>query len=364
MPEKINNLTTVLSKKMHISSRKPAKKITKCCGKHQFFKKSFLLPQYPALAAAREDDEDPMDMLGSKRSFIPPLGKILWHTPSNSMFHAYLFELPDGTQAGYVRIATYNFDDTERAAYEFADIIDLFQSETDILVVNQVNNPGGLILYMYALASMLTDSPLTVPQHRQRLTQEDVFFAVIEMDVFAEVQSDDEAKELLGESLEGIPVTLELVQSLLGHFQFLVDEWNKGQLFTEAGYVYGIGPLQPHPYVQYTKPILLLVNSLDFSGGDFFPAILQDNGRATVMGSRTAGAGGYVSRAIFPNLNGISDFCYTASIAERKNHQLIENAGVTPDVYYEPSVADLQNNYVEYAQKILETLDAILKGDR
>ncbi len=364
VPEKINNLTTAFAKKMGIASHKAAKKGKKKCGQHHFFQKRLIMPHYAALAASREDDVDPMDMLGSKKSFIPVLGNILWQNPSSSIFHAYLFELADGTPAGYVRIATYELENTEKAVLEFADIIDLFESEAEVLVVDQVNNPGGLILYMYALASMLTDQPLTIPQHRQMLTQEDVYFALMEMDFFAAVESDEDAKDLLGETLEGIPVTLEVVQSLLGHFRFMVDEWNNGQMFTKAGYLYGIGPLPPHPEVHYTKPILLLVNALDFSGGDFFPAIMQDNGRATIMGTRTAGAGGYVSKAMFPNLSGISDFCYTASIAERQDHRLIENAGVTPDIHYEASVADLQNNYVEYGKKILQTLDTLVKGDR
>ncbi len=48
----------------------------------------------------------------------------------------------------------------------------------------------------------------------------------------------------------------------------------------------------------YTKPILLLNDKMSGSGGDFFPAQMQANGRATVMGETSCGLGGPVYRKI------------------------------------------------------------------
>src|SRR5690606_18873159 len=120
--------------------------------------------------------------------------------------------------------------------------------------------------------------------------------------------------------------------------------------------LYGIDVIEPHAMVRYTKPVLILTNSMDFSGGDFFPAMMQDNKRAIIFGEKTAGAGGFVVTDIFPNFLGIQDFSYTASLAERKDHRPIENLGVQPDVPYKISVNDLTRNYVEYVQAIKKEL--------
>ena len=126
---------------------------------------------------------------------------------------------------------------------------------------------------------------------------------------------------------------------------FIVDEWNAGHQLTDPYFLYNINHINPHPSARYTKPILVLINSLDISCGDFFPAILQDNKRAPLFGTRTAGAGGYVRPASYPNRFGVDLFRYTGSIAERVDKNPIENLGVTPDIFYSLSEEDLQGNY-------------------
>ena len=107
-------------------------------------------------------------------------------------------------------------------------------------------------------------------------------------------------------------------------------------------------------------PILLLVNELDFSCGDFFPSILQDNDRATIMGTRTAGAGGAVQGVEVPNLVGVGSMSFTTTIAERINQQPLENLGVTPDIEYQMTVEDMQNGFQGYKEAVLEAVEAIL----
>jgi C-terminal processing protease CtpA/Prc len=141
----------------------------------------------------------------------------------------------------------------------------------------------------------------------------------------------------------------------------IIQEWAAGRRLTDPLDLYGIDEIVPTRY-KYKKPILVLINELDFSAGDFFPATLQDNGRAKLLGTRTAGAGGYVLRFGFPNLSAIKTFSLTASLAERSDKDPIENLGVTPDVKYEISPEDLEFNYGPYKMKIIENLEEMLKG--
>ena len=59
-----------------------------------------------------------------------------------------------------------------------------FEKEADIMVIDQVNNPGGDVLYTYSLLSMLTDSPLIVPGHHVMLEQIDIFAAIQYQKIF------------------------------------------------------------------------------------------------------------------------------------------------------------------------------------
>ncbi|MDE2293130.1 MAG: hypothetical protein KGL53_13700, partial [Elusimicrobia bacterium] len=101
---------------------------------------------------------------------------------------------------------------------------------------------------------------------------------------------------------------------------------------------------------------------LDFSCGDFFPAILQDNKRATVFGVRTSGAGGAVKATQFPNQFGIAGLSYTWTIALRTSGQPIENKGVTPDVSYDLTAEDIANGLSGYVKAVNDELDRMHGG--
>lgn len=321
------------------------------------YHKQFMTPHYAALKRVRRMNSHPSVMMGAKRSMMPPLGEILWQSPEESEFYAYLFKLPDGRTAGYLRIPTFSAG--EDSAEDFSNIIQHFESHAEVLVIDQLNNPGGSVLYLYALLSMLSDRPLKLPMHRVKITQEDVFMAASEIPALSLVEDDDDAKEVIGETLAGLPVNCNIANSFLRAFCFMLDQWDSGKHYTDLHYHCGIEEVNPHPDVHFSKPILVLVNSLAFSAGDFFPAILQDNKRAKIMGTRTAGAGGYIEKISFPNLSGINEIDLTASYAVRPGGKPIEGFGVDPDIHYEVSQVDLQNNYSEYVARILDELQLI-----
>ncbi len=97
--------------------------------------------------------------------------------------------------------------------------------------------------------------------------------------------------------------------------------------------------LDPAP-VRYSKPMIVLTDEFSASGADMFPAIIQDNGRAPLVGMHTMGAGGSVV--------GMNCTSYTESICritvslmnrgrliqtpEYPAAPYIENIGVRPDI--------------------------------
>lgn len=303
------------------------------------------------------------DPLGLRKSFVPQLGQMTWKSSDTDAFYAYLFKTPDQKTIGYVRIPSFMGD--EATVRQFSTLIKMFELKTDALVIDQVDNPGGEVFYMYALASILADKPQELPTHRETITQEDVIFALDSLKQFSKyshkAEKNNNQTQDSDTSISGYPITPELIESLTQNFQFIIQEWNEGHVLTDPHYLFGIQKIQPYAQGHYTKPILVLVNEMSISCGDFFPAMIQDNKRGKVFGARTAGAGGFVLTQTHPNRFGIEEYSFTASFVERKDKNPIENLGVTPDIIYELTPEDLQQNYKGYVTAVQKALKELIK---
>ncbi|NGX61244.1 MAG: hypothetical protein K940chlam9_00727 [Chlamydiae bacterium] len=296
--------------------------------------------------------------LGAKKDFLPNLGQVIWRNNSYWIFDAYIFLTPSNERVGYIRLPHYLGDEEE--VEEFGILMNYFQQNTDALVLDQMNNPGGSIFYLYGLASTLTNRPLFAPKHHITLTQEEVSTAITLLSYLDQVCDTYSAKEVLGDNIGGYMIDYKFAQLMRDFCHFLIKQWNEGRLYTELTHLYGVDHILPHPEYRYTKPILLLVNELCFSGGDFFPAVLQDSNRAKVMGTRTSGAGGYVANVQFPNHTGMQSFSLTGSLAERRDSTPLENLGVVPDIPYTLTTEDLENHYSEFADAIVQEVQTLL----
>jgi hypothetical protein len=315
--------------------------------------------------------------LGARESYIPELGKKIWENAKEmegkvsfgffsmpmkraTTFDAYIYKNAQGRKIGVIRIPSYSPQDESGAVKEFADLLNRFESETDGLVIDQINNPGGSVFYLYALASMLSDQPLMAPKHRMSVTPSDIVDALPGIEALKQIKTDEDARNALGPDWSGYPVTLSFANALRDNLSFMVSEWRQAKRITDPFYVGGVDMINPSFEANYSKPVMVVVNELCFSGGDFFPAILQDNKRAKIFGHRTAGAGGYVNEGQIASLIGVEYFTITGSIAERVDGNPIENLGVTPDIAYELTPADMQQGFSGYKVAIQKGIDSLL----
>ncbi|MBI5745237.1 MAG: protease-like activity factor CPAF [Elusimicrobia bacterium] len=301
--------------------------------------------------------------LGNKDGFLPDFGEKTWSAPADNGFRAYVYKsAATGRNIGFVRIPTYMVSEPAKMTLDFINLVEEFNKRADALVIDGTNNPGGIVLYLYALASTLTDRPLAVPQHYISLTQSDVAEAINFIKQTAGAKTDQDAQAMLGPDVAGYRVDLELLQNWTGFYLDTVKQWNAGRTITTPLPPFGIAAVKPAPGPRYTKPLLILTNPLDFSGGDFFPAIMQDNKRAVIFGERTAGAGGVVKDYKRENnLLGVETIKLTATIAQRADGSPIENLGVKPDVPYAVTPADVQNGYADYIKAADAAVNALIK---
>ena len=318
----------------------------------------------PIAALLRREASDPMAAdpfaVGGKDSFVPNLGEVLWQAPAMLPIKAYIYKDAQGRHIGYIRISDYV--QPEQMAELFGKIIEVFEQKTDGLVIDQVNNPGGSVFYLYALLSRLTDKPLKVPLQKIITGEEEAMSMAQIIGLEEQITSDALAQQVLGETMGGYPVTLKVFQQIVGYAKFILAEMRAGRRLTDEVAMMGIDEVDPHPTQRYTKPLMVLVNELDFSSADFFPAILQDNGRATIFGTRTAGAGGAVRPMQFPNQFGIAMLAYTWTIAMRTIGQPIENLAVTPDVPYALTPEDLTGKFQGYKAAVIKQMNKLLEG--
>lgn len=294
--------------------------------------------------------------IGSRTGFLPPLGEVVWRAPDYMYYDAYIYIAEDDRRIGYLRISDYMAGELDLDL--LTGIIAKFEEETDAVVIDQLNNPGGSVFTLYTICSLFAKEPLAIPKHRFAITQDNVMMSLYMIEILESLNSEEEARFVFGDTCGGLPVDNQLIQGFLHYFRFIVDEWNAGHTITDLGSLCGIDFINPYPSIHYTKPVLVLINGLDFSCGDLLPAIFQDSGRGHLFGTRTAGAGGCVEAHAFPNQFGIAAYRYTMTIAQRANGKPIEDLGVTPDIEHKLTEKDLHNNYSDY----IKSVNAILKN--
>lgn len=243
----------------------------------------------------------------------------------------------NGQRIGVLRIPQYG---DEMFAMQVARALAELEPRTDVLILDQTNNPGGFVSTVSTISSFfaresIRDVQFALRPSRKWLGKFQEINGIVEQMLAAD--PNDAAANALKARFAYLE---ELVWSSLRDRVFLTTPFSLD--LTGA-----LGVINPSPAVRYTKPVLMLINEFDFSGGDVFPAIMRDSNRAVLFGHRTSGAGGNVDE-YGPLTNSGLKFNLTESLIIRPNGQFIENLGVAPQIEYKVTDADFMDSYKPY----------------
>lgn len=282
------------------------------------------------------------DMGAAKSMFTLPAGAKVYDDISVT---AAVYEVA-GKKIGILRIPSY----TEEGLTEvLARALVRMEKETDVLVLDQTNNPGGSVAQVSDIVGLFADKSYKDMDFEIRPSLAWLqTFQDINQQIDTMLKND--ANDMAANALKARFDYLESeVRESLVQKRFLTNPVSLNLVGT-------FGMIQPAASVHYTKPVLLLINELDFSGGDAFPALMKDNGRVTIFGTATTGAGGNV-REYGPLANSFFKLHLTESLMVRPNGEYMENRGVKPDVEYAFTEDDFMNGYRNYVQRF--TVEAL-----
>jgi C-terminal processing protease CtpA/Prc len=266
----------------------------------------------------------------------------------------------NGKNIGVIRIPDYSGPSMIEEIMWLGRAVAYMQSQADVLVLDLLQNGGGANFYAGFILKYFASKPLPTMKIDIKLSK------TLLRDFFAEVQKPGDLQNEFG-------IKMNLGDHALA--QELEKRWTE-KLENGDGWTGLIGthgdsvPLVANQAGQrtgsetalFTKPILVLNDVRSGSNGDMVPSILQESGRAVVMGETSMGLGGMVYREQ-ESLPGseLSMRC-TAGVCYKADGTPIENRGTIPDLFREVTRDDLLDDFKAYSQQVLEVASAHADG--
>lgn len=290
--------------------------------------------------------------------------------------------MKDGKRVGLLRIPSYSVDSIETLPLTLRFFLNKLEAESDYMILDQMDNPGGYVIYSDYLVKALAGK-YDMQKHLQFRVKPTHSFMRNYLEIYEAIQKDAsilppaEREQLLQEVSEQFekihrayrenaplsePISMVVVSKFYEAVQnkiFSTPQFKIASLMMK--HTMKVDVTQE---AHYTKPIIMLINQFDFSGGDATPASLQDYGRVILVGVRTAGAGGTVEE--FSSRHLLAEFSYhlTTSLMYRPANiqHYVENNGIIQDVLYVVSKKEILNGQENVLSEIFETTTTFLEN--
>lgn len=381
-----------LLKEMGLSNESVTARVQEIFEKHhKLFMTEVALDGGVPLVESAKKDRGQKRILGRKElAFVLPAGAKPVELPGamkalslvvGSGLSAYVVPV-NGKKVGVLRIPAYMATLVQFVPLELRYYMGYLEKNVDQLVIDQTHNPGGAVVYSDWVIESLTGKIdqnlhmkfLVRPRHsfmrqyaelRALLEDETLVRAEIRkkyegrfLSNYQKLLKAYEKNDFLSEPID-LTVLSEFLGDLLDDTLFgRVRELPMGAEVLNWITTRGFGGIDITRKQYFTKPVTMMVDELDFSGGDATPASLQDYGRVKLVGLNTAGAGGTVEQ--FQNfLTDSFGFNLTTSLMYRKGGIFVENDGVQPESLLEPTLGDYLDGFKNYFAKVLEKAEGL-----
>jgi len=231
--------------------------------------------------------------------------------------------MSNGVRIGFLRIPSMAPPNAALALQQLDEEIAFFNSNTDVLIVDIMRNPGGTVSVVEAFARRLFPQPFRTVGFEIRATAKWVTAIVL---------------ALSNAQAAGAPA--EIIENLRAIMKEIVEAYNDDRGRTAPVPLASTSLMVPPAPNAYMKPLMLLVDEMAASGGDMFAAIIQDNHRGPLLGMRTMGAGGSVvqydcttfTESLCTITESLMNRGAVISGTEYPPSPYIENIGVRPDI--------------------------------
>lgn len=225
-------------------------------------------------------------------------------------------------------------------------ILDQEAPFTDVLIVDQNNNPGGYGEYAINFFSLFIDkvSDGFVMEHNADRKWLNQYLEAYK--AMADIQNN------LGINTRGYAEVFFLRAK---EIEKSIDE---GLSVTKPMPMGESEVVKPDREFTWKKPMLVLANELSGSSGDIFPMLIRNNGVAKIMGMRTMGLGGNVEpTSILPNLRARVNMTRGLFMTYKKSgvyelSDYVENNGIKPDYEIKLTVDDYRAGFTGYLEEV------------
>jgi hypothetical protein len=287
---------------------------------------AYMAPIHSLLNVSVSPDYFAVLGIGSRSPiYAPPAGFVqrLGTQPAH-FFYSGTFNA-GGLRIGFIRIPSMSPPSVATALLQLDDEIRYFNVNTDALVVDVMRNPGGLVSFVEAISQRFIPTPFATLGFQIRATGAWLFS-------FA---------SMLNSARSNPATPPDVLANLESNFNKVLAAYNAERGLSEPVSLNATGSLTLQPVAHaYSQPLIVLTDEFSASGGDAFPAIIQDNQRGPILGMRTMGAGGSVV-GVPATAYTESISRYTASLMHRGRlihtsdfppAPYIENIGVRPEL--------------------------------